>query len=215
MIFGKTKLELKVGIFVFGALCVLASFVLFIGRFKTWTSGYTANFEFNFVNGVKVGAPVRFSGVDVGEVKSLNFVFDPAQQKNKVQVGCWLKKDARIPMDSTIWVNTLGLLGEKYIEVMPGKDFNNFLGKGMTITGVEPIATHEFAQLGKNIVNHLDEIIVKINNKEGTIGKLFFDDALYNEMEATMGELKSFVEEIKRHPWRLLRVEKDPPAHKK
>ena len=55
MIFGKTKLELKVGIFVFMGLVILAVAVLSIGGFKTWTSGYEVNFIFNFVNGVKIG----------------------------------------------------------------------------------------------------------------------------------------------------------------
>ena len=63
MIFGKTKLELKVGFFVFIGLLILIIFILSIGGFKTWSSGYHINLSFNFVNGVKVGAPVRFAGV--------------------------------------------------------------------------------------------------------------------------------------------------------
>ena len=51
MIFGKSKLELKVGIFVFIALAALVIFVLSIGGVKTWTLGYRVNFIFNFVNG--------------------------------------------------------------------------------------------------------------------------------------------------------------------
>jgi phospholipid/cholesterol/gamma-HCH transport system substrate-binding protein len=78
MIFGKTKLELKVGVFVFIGLVLLAVLILSIGGFKTWTSGYNINFIFHFVNGVKVGAPVRYAGVDVGEVKILSFI--PAGQ---------------------------------------------------------------------------------------------------------------------------------------
>jgi hypothetical protein len=56
MIFGKTKLELKVGLFVFIGLAILVVFVLSIGGFKTWSSGYRINLIFNFVNGVKIGA---------------------------------------------------------------------------------------------------------------------------------------------------------------
>ncbi|MBI5145373.1 MAG: hypothetical protein HZA27_04225, partial [Candidatus Omnitrophica bacterium] len=59
MIFGKTKLELKLGVFVFVGIVILVLFILLIGDFQTWTSGYEVNFLFNFVNGVKIGAPVR------------------------------------------------------------------------------------------------------------------------------------------------------------
>src|SRR3989338_8616548 len=117
MIFGKTKLELKVGIFVFIGIVFLSVFVLSIGWIKTWSSGYHINFIFNFVNGAKLGAPVRFSGVDVGVIKKINFVFSGEEQKYKVKIDSWVKREVQIPSDSTVWVNTLGLLGEKYIEI--------------------------------------------------------------------------------------------------
>lgn len=196
MIFGKTKLELKVGVFVFIALLILAVFVLSIGGFKTWASGYKVNFIFNFVNGAKLGAPVRFAGVDVGELKEIKFFYDPAEYKNKIKIVCWVKKEVQIPVDSTIWVNTLGLLGEKYIEIMPGKDYSRCLLKGGTLEGVDPIPMHEVFRLGKGIVENLDETIDKIKNQEGTIGKLLYNDTIYNELEA-------LVIDIRKHPWKL------------
>lgn len=196
MIFGKTKLELKVGIFVFVGLLILTAFVLLIGDFKTWTSGYQVNFMFNFVNGVKIGAPVRFAGVDVGEVKEIKFILAPEEQITKVQIVGWLKKEVKIPQDSTVWVNTLGLLGEKYIEIMPGKDYKNFLLAHQNLIGVDPIAMHEVAQLAKNIAGDIDKSIVKIKNKEGTIGKLLYDDTIYKELEALIMDLRQ-------HPWKL------------
>ena len=124
MIFGKTKLELKVGTFVFIGLIILVIFVLSIGGFKTWTVGYRVNLVFNFVNGVKVGAPVRFAGVDVGEVKKIILQPKPEENRTAVCLEAWVKDNVHIPLDSTVWVNTLGLLGEKYVEIMPGKDYS-------------------------------------------------------------------------------------------
>jgi ABC-type transporter Mla subunit MlaD len=74
MIFGKTKMEFKVGFFVFIGLIILMIFVFSIGSFRTWASGYRVNFIYNFVNGIKVGAPVRFSGVDAGEIEKIRFI---------------------------------------------------------------------------------------------------------------------------------------------
>lgn len=202
MIFGKTRLELKVGVFVFIGLVILAVFILSIGGFKTWTSGYRVNFIFNFVNGVKVGAPVRFSGVDVGEVKELKFILAPEEQKTRVRVVGWLKKEVRVPLDSTVWVNTLGLLGEKYIEIMPGKDYSRCLAVDESLPGNDPIAMHEIAQLAKAITADIDESIVRIKNKEGTIGKLLYDDTIYKELEA-------LVVDVRKHPWKLFRKTKE------
>ena len=55
MIFGKTKMELKVGVFVFFGLVLVTIFILSIGGFKTWTSGYTVQFGFSFINGLATG----------------------------------------------------------------------------------------------------------------------------------------------------------------
>ncbi|MFH0763309.1 MAG: MlaD family protein [Candidatus Omnitrophota bacterium] len=197
MIFGKTKLELKVGVFVFIGLIILAVFILSLGGFKTWTSGYRVNFSFGFINGVKIGAPVRFAGMDVGEVKDIHFVFVPQEDKTKVIVDCWVKREVRIPLDSTIWVNTLGLLGEKYIEIMPGKDYNKTLGPNEELLGQDPVPMNQITELAKRIIRNIDECIIKIKNQEGTLGKLLYNDTVYDQLEALVTDLRY-------NPWKLL-----------
>lgn len=204
MIFGKTKLELKVGIFVFVGLVILVIFVMSIGGFKTWTSGYRVNFIFNFANGVKIGAPVRFAGIDAGEIKQIKFVFNPQEGKTKVQLSCWLKREIKIPADSTVWINTLGLLGEKYIEIMPGNDYSRCLTANQIFSGIDPIPMHEVFRLAKGVTENMDESISRIKNKEGTIGKLLYDDTIYNELEA-------LVIDIRKHPWKLFWKTKEKP----
>ncbi|MFH1640689.1 MAG: MlaD family protein [Candidatus Omnitrophota bacterium] len=214
MIFGKSRLELKVGIFVFIGFIILGIFILRIGDFKTGVSGYQVNFIFNFVNGVRVGAPVRFAGVDIGEVKAIKFILVPLEQKTQVQIVSWLKTDCRIPSDSNVWINTLGLLGEKYVEIMPGKNYAKCLSDKDTIIGSDPIPMQEVTELAKGIANqlqetlgNLDNSIVKLNNEEGTVGKLLYDDALYKELEG-------FILDLKAHPWKLFIKPKEKPPKK-
>jgi len=207
MIFGKTSLELKVGIFVFIGLIILAIFILSIGGMKTWASGYQVNFTFHFGNGIRVGAPVRFAGIDSGEVKKINFIFMPEEQKTQIQIVCWIKRNVMIPRDSTIWVNTLGLLGEKYIEIMPGRDYQHCLGKNESMVGVDPLAMHELVRLANDIAQNFDQSIVRINTKEGTVGKLLYDDGIYKELEA-------LISDIRRNPWKLFWKTKEKPVNK-
>lgn len=195
MLFGKTKLEFKVGVFVFFGLIVLIVFVLSIGDFKDWSSGYHLKFTFNFINGVKIGAPVRYAGVEVGEVKEIKFV-SSSGQKTKVELLCWIPKKINIPVDSTIWINTLGLLGEKYVEIMPGQDFQKYLSVNESLAGNDPIAMHELLDLGKKITDDFGAIVSKMKNGSGTIGRLIADDTIYNEVEALILDLK-------KHPWKL------------
>ena len=196
MIFGKTKLELKVGIFVFVGLIILVLFILSIGGLKTWSSGYRINLNFNFVNGVKVGAPVRFAGVDVGEVKKVSLEFIPQENRSKVHLEVWIRNIIKIPVDSTVWVNILGLLGEKYVEIIPGTDYANCLKIDDSLVGIDPLPIHQLFKNAESILSNLDEGIAKIKNKEGSLGKLIYNDAIYNELEA-------LVTDIRKNPWKL------------
>jgi phospholipid/cholesterol/gamma-HCH transport system substrate-binding protein len=195
MLFGKSKLEMRVGIFVFFGLVILMIFILSIGGFKSWSSGRLMRFKFGFINGVKIGAPVRFSGVDVGQVKKINFTPGP-DGGTQVEVVGWVEDRVKIPADSTVWVNTLGILGEKYIEIMPGKDTENFLAKNAVIEGMDPIAMHEVERTVRKTASDIDAVIEKIKNGEGTIGKLLFNETIYNELEA-------MVKDLHRHPWKI------------
>jgi phospholipid/cholesterol/gamma-HCH transport system substrate-binding protein len=229
MIFGKSKLELKVGMFVFAGLVVLLIFVLYIGDFQNSLSTYRVNFTFNFINGVKLGSPVRFAGVDVGEVKAINFIFPVKGEKPKVRMVSTITRNIKIPLDSSVWVNTLGILGEKYIEIMPGKDYENVAKDGETMVGNDPFAMQEFGEMAKSVVTkldatltgingvadsvkaltlNLDDGVTRIKNGEGTVGKLMYKDELYNELEALVVDLKS-------HPWKLFWKGKEKPAPRK
>ncbi len=196
MVFGKSQVELKVGVFVFIGLVILAIFILMVGKIKTWAAGYEVNTTFNFVNGVKVGAPVRYAGVDVGEVKRILINFEGESSKPKITVVSWIRNDIRIPQDSKVWVNTLGLLGEKYIEIMPGKEVMLALGSGGNLVGTDPISMNEVGDMAHKIVSDIDESIVQIKEGTGTIGKLLFDDTIYKDIEA-------MVLDLRKHPWKL------------
>jgi len=196
MIFGKTKTELRVGVFVFIGLIILVVFILSIGGFKTWSSGYHINVNFNFVNGIKVGAPVRFAGVDVGEVKKVGLEYMPEDKRTNVNLDIWVRNIIKIPADSSVWVNTLGLLGEKYIEIMPGTDYSRPLKHGDCVTGIDPMPIHQIFNNAESIMRNLNDGLISIRNKEGTLGKLIYDDQIYNELEA-------LVTDVRKNPWKL------------
>lgn len=196
MIFGKTKSELRLGIFVFIGLVIFVVAILSVGGIRTWASGYQVNFMFNYIDGVKKGAPVRFAGVDVGQVRAIKYFYDDKKAKTKIRIACWVDNDVKIPMDSVVWVNTLGLLGEKYVEVMPGIDYGKCLLANGEIDGEDPIAMNNVFKSAKNVVDNLDTGIERILNKEGSVGKVLYDDKLYNDLDA-------LVTDLRKNPWKL------------
>jgi hypothetical protein len=110
-------------------------------------------------------------------------------------------------MDSTVWVNTLGLLGEKYVEIIPGKDYSHCMQPYEELAGIDPLPMHEVVRLAKSIADNINDSIIRIKNKEGTIGKLLYDDAIYNELEA-------LIIDIRKHPWKLFWKGKETPEKK-
>jgi len=196
MVFGRTKLELKLGIFVFIGLVIFTVFILSVGGVRTWASGYQVNFLFNFVNGVKKGAPVRFAGVDVGEVTTIKYFYDEKEAKTKIRVRCWIPHDIKIPAGSVIWVNTLGLLGEKYIDIMPGPDYKDLLRPNGELVGDDPVAMNDIFKTTKHIAEGVDTGVGRILNKDGSLGMILYDDKLYKELEG-------LVTDLRKNPWKL------------
>jgi len=202
------NLELKVGIFVFVGLVILVGFILLIGDFQDFHNRYNIKIIFSFINGIKIGAPVRFSGLDAGEVKDLRPQVDPLTNQTKIEAIARIKGEIKIPHDSKVWVNTLGLLGEKYLEIMPGRDYHHILKNGDVLIGSDPVPMNEFSELAFSIVQDFKEIINKLNNAQGTIAKLLYEDTLYKDLEA-------FVADLKAHPWKLLYRPKEETKPKK
>jgi len=211
------SVEFKVGLFVFIGMVVLVWFVLLIGDFKLMKAGYRVNVNFGFANGIKVGAPVRIAGVDKGEVKEI--ILDHDENDDPlITIIAWIDGDANIPSDSRAWVNTLGLLGEKYLEIIPGKAYNDPLPEEGLLVGEDPTSVQEVTDLTKEIalqakdtlggiqdtLRILDVVLADVHvvlndvsTGRGTVGKLFTDESLYTDIEEMFADLKH-------NPWKLL-----------
>ena len=202
------SLEIKVGIFVFAGICVLSLFVLLIGDLKFMQKGFKFDVTFGFANGIKVGAPVRVAGVDKGEVKDVELTHD-GEGSSRVVISVWVNADTLVPVDSRGWVNTLGLMGEKYLEIIPGSNYKHFLKEGSVLVGEDPISIQEVTDLvndvalkAETMIDSLNGVLSGINEGKGTVGKLFQDESLYENIDEMFADLKA-------HPWKLLFRPKD------
>ncbi len=214
----KSRLELFVGIFIVIGLIILVSFVFLIQDFQIARPGYRFNIAFGFANGVKTGAPVRLAGVDVGEVKSIDVYYDSGSKEAKVSIGVWVKKGVPVPSNSRVWINTLGLLGEKYIEIFPGKSSGSLLKEGDIITGQDPVAMEEVAEETRKLVlkvdeavSGLNEVLAAVKTGQGTLGKLVYNETVYQNIEGVTRDLKELTDDLKSHPWKLLSRPKERP----
>jgi phospholipid/cholesterol/gamma-HCH transport system substrate-binding protein len=190
--------ELKVGIFIACGILIFFIVVFSIGDVQFVKKGYDLNVVFDFANGITESAPVRFAGVNVGQVEDIQIFFDEEAKRTRVKLLARINNEnIKIEKDSKVIINTLGLLGEKYLEIFPGTDVENILLDGDRITGINPVPTALMAEKAQNLIETISDIAGKLDKGEGTLGKLLTKDDIYNDMEA-------LVEDIKKHPWKLL-----------
>ena len=129
----KIDLELIVGLFVLIGIIALSYISIKLGKME-WVGGggYQVTAVFPSVAGLKVGALVEIAGVEVGRVKSLNLDEDyQAQIVLDIDWGIDLQED------SIASIKTKGLLGEKYVEIVPGGE-DEFIENGGKIQDTEP-----------------------------------------------------------------------------
>src|SRR4051812_42565154 len=122
-------LEFKVGLLIVLSSIVLLGFIFILGNFSL-RSGFEIRLDYDYIGSLQPGAPVKVSGIKVGKVKSVEFIggqIDPEiHQRVQVRVTAWVEdrvKDS-IRSDAEFFINTAGVLGEQYLEIVPGKDWD-------------------------------------------------------------------------------------------
>jgi len=237
--FTRMNFELKVGIFIFIGIVILSVIIFSIGNFYSVKAGYTLNVLFSFANGIGIGAPVRYSGVRVGEVQDINIYFDEKENRPLVRLTVWVSQNTWINENAKASINTLGLLGEKYLEIFPGTRDARLLQKGDTLRGQDPVSTEEIARSTKELVEKIGALIESadkiagdeslrvslkntINNVEALSGDLRDFLSYAKQGKGTIGRLMSddslynhideMILDIKQNPWKLLFK---PPAAKR
>ena len=159
--------ELKVGLFVFIAFILLAVIVFSISDFYTVEPRYSLRLRFIFANGVQVGAPVRLAGVTVGEVLSIHVFRDEAQQRMQAELGIRLSREARVEEDAVAYINTLGLIGEKYVEIISGTPGSRLLISGDILRGKDSIPTEQLVESSYKVVKQMEQTIASLHSVIG------------------------------------------------
>ncbi|MBD3332687.1 MCE family protein [candidate division GN15 bacterium] len=202
--------NLKVGIVllfaVAGALwATLAGTGASIFESKTEFMCYFAD-----VNGLLPGSPVWMAGVEVGNVTGVQFAnLDSLRQ---VEVTCKVKSGVWDMMTegTTVALGTIGLIGDKFVDIVPGPPENAALVPGTTVpTRDAGSAGAMFAEgeaaIGeaRTLVNNLDGVIGKMNRGEGTLGQLAVNDTLYAELTNLAAHLTSLSAALQKNQERI------------
>lgn len=176
------SLESKVGAFVLGGLALIAAALFLLGD-VTFERRYNLYVTFTDVGNLNKDAPVRLSGVEVGQVAEIELVDGGARVLAKVRHGVEIYQDAVFSVGST------GIIGSKFLQVDQGKRQAGVIPANSTIRGQDPVSIEKSltAALGK-----LEKLLGDLT-KEGPRGTMAenLTDTVANvrEMTANLNDL--------------------------
>ena len=196
-----TIAKFRVGIVITIALVIIFLAVMFAGNIEKLFSPQTMLYAMTGdVKGLREGSPVWFSGVEIGSVKSIEFT---SQQKVRVGMSIASASLTYLKSDSKANILTLGLLGDKYVEITPGSKEAKGLKAGDTIAGETQIEIQDVVQASESsiakisqFVSMLEEILMKIDQGQGTVTKFIKDPAVYDSLKKTLDELATLVRKM-------------------
>ena len=154
--------EVKVGAFALGGAVVLAGIITFMGAFTFGSKGYQLHVNYPQVSGLMPGHVVRYAGVQVGTVKKINVAPD------KVEVITEINDDIKIPQGSLFTIGSDGILGEKFVNVVPPqKPGQGYIAEGSTIKGSPGGGMDEFFANSGDLVTRMENIASAFENVFG------------------------------------------------
>lgn len=152
----KKNVEFWVGIFIFVGLVLLAYMIIRLGSYdKLTASGYDLVVSYKFTNGVIEGAPVRVAGVEAGRVKELILTPDG---ETKVDVVVSLQENVKLRRNVLVVINSLGIMGEKYIEFLPQDPNAEMLRPGDRVIGQDPTSIADLTGKAKDFAESLGSV---------------------------------------------------------
>jgi phospholipid/cholesterol/gamma-HCH transport system substrate-binding protein len=123
----KFSSEAKVGLVILSAILFLTYMTFTVGGWKWGTEkGYLIDAVFDSVAGLDPKSPVKLAGVEVGKVDGIRLEDSRARVSMRIGPNYKIRKGSRAAIRAT------GLLGEKYMEIIPGTG-EGFMAAGDTI----------------------------------------------------------------------------------
>lgn len=192
--------QVRVAILGVIALLGLVYGVYQVGKvFDVFASRYVLYTPVTSVAGLREGAAVTLAGQRVGQVTAIEFIeVEARRDTNNVVMHLEIAEEVQeqIRADSRVHILTQGLIGDRYVDIDPGSAALPMLVAGDTLPAAPTVdldrvltlaaATLDTAQ---KVMNQLTRVVTPLADGEGTAGRLLYDDALYERLVASTGQL--------------------------
>jgi len=183
------RTEWRLGLFISGGIVLFSLFIFLITNLRIFQKTYEVRVLFRYASGIDVGAPVRLAGVQIGEVKRVRIIYDPQDERPIVEVDLDVQQGVRIRQNAVVLINTLGILGEKYVEILPGTKDKPLVHAGDVIIGRDSVPLAQLADLGYQIARKLDRTIDGLR-------EIFVTEKSKKNLKITLDNMKELSENL-------------------
>ncbi len=142
---GRSLAEVLTGLVVLVVAAGFLGYAALVGGKTAGGGGMELSARFDKIDGLPSGADVRIAGVRVGSVTGTRINPETFQAEVTFRVG----SNIRLPADSSAEITSEGLLGGKYVSIVPGGS-DRILAAGGRITETQGSVSLE-ALLGRFI----------------------------------------------------------------
>lgn len=206
--------ELRVGLLVLGSIAILVFLILNAsGDINPFSKKLHLKARFADANGLREGSEVRLAGVRVGKIDKITLL-PPSDVPNTPKVEATMTINStidgrpaneRIRTDSTAQQGSPSLLGnEMLINITPGTAVGQPVKDYTILPSSSSNTVNDFATSGTDLAQRLSKLSDEINGMvrdvkdgKGTVGRLFSDEALYNNLNATIRETDDLMRQIR------------------
>jgi phospholipid/cholesterol/gamma-HCH transport system substrate-binding protein len=201
--------ELKIGIVTAFALIMAMTLIFLLsGEGGFFWQRYSVKTLFPNAAGLKPGAPVRLAGVEVGSVSEVDVA------GNQVEVVMEINRNYQqhVTTDSRASLGSVSLLGESAVDITASRSGLPIPEWGYVPSGPAAGSLAEVTTKATEGIQELTLILQDLRSGRGTIGRLFTDDALYQEMHTLVAAAEDVVQNVNTGRGTLGRLVNDPAA---
>ena len=210
--------RLKIGIVVLVGLIIFVFMISTVGSEQSlFTSTYTLRLFLPNVQGLVNGAMVTLGGLKVGYVKSMDFSTKESLNGVDVTVKIVEKYRSTITTSSVAQIKTIGLLGDKYIDIGIGGQGETPLADNALVPLRESFDLESAGPKLKTALAEFTEVMANarritgsIDKGEGSVGRMIKEQTMANEMERFLHSMNGMMAAIEEKRGSLGRLVYDP-----
>jgi phospholipid/cholesterol/gamma-HCH transport system substrate-binding protein len=196
--------QLRVGLTVLIASITLMVLIFLMSGSGGWfTRKITLRSYLDNAGGLRQGAPVRLAGVDIGNVTRIRIVGGKPLTPVEITMKVNTKYSFNLRKDSVTLLSTAGVLGETYVDVDSSSAKGPEATDGDTLVARSQPELQDVVRASQGTLQNMDALLKRtdrilafVESGQGSLGKVIYDPALYDQLNATVREFKGLVDDI-------------------